>query len=41
MISVSRDDINKFNLQENFGIYKVDKEDINEVYNMITGFNIS
>jgi CRISPR-associated endonuclease/helicase Cas3 len=41
MISVSKDDINRFGLQENFGIYKVDKEDINEVYNMITGFNIS
>ena len=41
MISVSKDDINRFGLQENFGIYKVDKKDINEVYNMITGFNIS
>ena len=41
MISVSKDSINRFNLQEKFGIYKVDKKDINEVYNMITGFNIS
>ncbi|HJT85026.1 MAG TPA: CRISPR-associated helicase Cas3' [Nitrososphaeraceae archaeon] len=38
MISVSRDDINRFGLQENFGIYKVDKKDINEIYNNITGF---
>ena len=41
MISVSKDDINRFGLEENFGIYKVDKENINEVYNIITGFNIS
>jgi CRISPR-associated endonuclease/helicase Cas3 len=41
MISVSKEDIKKFGLKENFGIYKVDKENINEVYNIITGFNIS
>jgi CRISPR-associated endonuclease/helicase Cas3 len=41
IISVSKDSINRFNLQEKFRIYKVDKKDINEVYNVVTGFNIS
>jgi len=41
MISVSKDDINRFSLQESFGIYKVDKEDVNLIYNIITGFNTS
>ena len=40
MISVSKDSINRFNLQEKFGIYKVDKKDISEVYDTITGFNM-
>jgi hypothetical protein len=38
MIGVSELDIEKSNLQETSGVYKIDHEDIGILYNEITGF---
>ena len=40
MIGVSERDIQRSNLQETFGIYKINHEDIGILYDETTGFRI-